>query len=94
VENAGKLYRACGNCTNSFQRHVVVDNITARSTKVIAGININWGDTARFTRIKVYGSATICDKYNGVPKGSESTHVGSGAGATNCLYNASDITYL
>lgn len=93
VESAGKLYRACGNCTNSYQRHVVVDNIIARSTKVIAGININWGDTARFTRITVYGSATICDKYLGAPKGSEPTHVGSGADGVNCFYSASDITY-
>lgn len=93
VENAGKLYRACGNCTNSYQRNVVVDNIIARSTKVIAGINTNWGDTARFTRITVYGSATICDKYKGAPKGSEPTHIGSGADGVNCFYNASDITY-
>ncbi|GAA1564386.1 hypothetical protein GCM10009827_102470 [Dactylosporangium maewongense] len=93
VENAGKLYRACGNCTNSYQRNVVVDNIIAKSTKVIAGININWGDTARFTRITVYGSATICDKYKGAPKGSEPTHVGSGADGVNCFYSASDITY-
>ncbi|WP_238018474.1 pectate lyase [Dactylosporangium sp. AC04546] len=93
VESAGKLYRACGNCTNSYQRHVVVDNIIARSTKVIAGININWGDTARFTRITVYGSATICDKYNGAPKGSEPEHVGSGADGKNCFYSSSDITY-
>ena len=93
LETAGKLYRACGNCTNSFQRHVVVDNIIVKSTSVIAGININWGDTARFTRITVYGSATICDKYNGVPKGSEPTHVGSGADGVNCFYSASDITY-
>ncbi len=72
---------------------MVVDNIIARSTKVIAGININWGDTARFTRVTVYGSATICDKYLGAPKGSEPTHVGSGADGVNCFYNASDITY-
>ncbi|WP_327002995.1 pectate lyase [Dactylosporangium sp. NBC_01737] len=93
LENAGKLYRACGNCTNSYQRHVVVDNIIVKSTKVIAGINTNWGDTARFTRIVVYGSATICDKYKGAPKGSEPTHIGSGADGVNCFYSASDITY-
>ena len=28
AENFGKLYRACGNCTNSYQRHVVIDNVT------------------------------------------------------------------
>ncbi|MFF5229047.1 pectate lyase [Dactylosporangium sp. NPDC000521] len=91
VENAGKLYRACGNCTNSYQRNVVVDNITVKSTKVIAGINTNWGDTARFSRITVVGDSShktiICDKYKGVPKGSEPSHIGSGPDSTNCLYN-------
>jgi hypothetical protein len=42
----------------------------------------------------VYGSATICDKYNGVPKGSEPTHVGSGADGVNCFSSAPDITFL
>ena len=73
AENVGKLYRACGNCTTSYQRHVVIDNVAVRSTKVLAGINTNWGDTARFSRITVYGSATICEKYRGVPKGQEPT---------------------
>ncbi len=35
----------------------------------------------------------ICEKYKGVPKGSEPTKIGSGAGGTNCLYSDSDITY-
>ncbi|MBV1853172.1 pectate lyase [Catellatospora sp. NEAU-YM18] len=94
VENAGKLYRACGNCTNSYQRNVVIDNVITKSTSVVAGININWGDTARFTRITAYGSSTvICDKFLGAPKGSEPTHVGSGADGVNCFYSPSDITY-
>jgi len=93
VESAGKLYRACGNCTTSYQRNVVIDNIIVKTTSVIAGININWGDTARFTRITIYGSAVVCDKYLGAPKGSEPTHVGSGADGTNCFYSGSDITY-
>ncbi|WP_276615426.1 pectate lyase [Nonomuraea basaltis] len=93
VHSSGKLYRACGNCSTSYQRHVVMDGVTARSTKVLAGINTNWGDTARFSRITVYGSATICEKYKGVPKGSEPTKIGEGADGVNCLYSASDITY-
>ncbi|WP_033359594.1 pectate lyase, partial [Dactylosporangium aurantiacum] len=98
VENAGKLYRACGNCTNSYQRHVVIDNVRVQSTKVVAGINTNWGDTARFTRVTVIGdsshSTVICDKYKGVPKGSEPTHIGSGPDSTNCLYDpGTDITW-
>lgn len=92
VHSSGKLYRACGNCTNSYQRHVVLDGVTARSTKVLAGINTNWGDTARFSRITVYGTTSVCDKYKGVPKGSEPTKIGSGADGVNCLYQPSDIT--
>jgi len=92
VEAAGKLYRACGNCTTSYQRHVVMNGITARSTKVLAGINSNFGDTARFSNITVYGSTTICEKYQGVPKGDEPTKIGSGADGINCLYSPSDIT--
>lgn len=93
VHSSGKLYRACGNCSSSYKRHVVMDGITARSTKVLAGINTNWGDTARFSRITVYGSATICEKYKGVPKGDEPSKIGEGADGVNCLYSSSDITY-
>ncbi|MEV4381410.1 pectate lyase [Streptosporangium sp. NPDC049644] len=92
VHSSGKLYRACGNCSTSYKRHVVMDGITARSTKVLAGINSNWGDTARFSRITVYGSATICERYKGVPKGSEPTKIGEGPDGTHCLYSESDIT--
>ncbi|TQM78362.1 ricin-type beta-trefoil lectin protein [Saccharothrix saharensis] len=93
VNGAGKLYRACGNCATSYQRHVVMDGVTARSTKALAGINTNWGDTARFSRITVYGSAVICEKYQGVPKGSEPKKIGEGADGRNCFYSPSDITW-
>ncbi|WP_083950045.1 pectate lyase [Herbidospora yilanensis] len=92
VHGSGKLYRACGNCSTSYQRHVVMDGVTARSTKVLAGINSNWGDTARFRRITVYGSTTICERYKGVPKGSEPSKIGEGPDGTYCLYSESDIT--
>lgn len=97
VESSGKLYRACGNCSTSYQRHVVMDNVTATTTKVLAGINTNWGDTARFTRITILNDPShntrICVKYKGVPKGSEPTEIGEGADGVNCIYSASDITW-
>lgn len=93
AENVGKLYRACGNCSTSYQRHVVMDNVAVRSAKAVAGINTNWGDTARFTRITVYGSAVICEKYRGVSSGNEPEKIGEGADGVNCFYNPSDITY-
>ncbi|MET7666715.1 pectate lyase [Micromonospora luteifusca] len=97
VENAGKLYRACGNCSTSYQRHVVIDNVTVRNTDAIAGINTNWGDTARFSRITIVDDpdreTSICVKYRGVPKGDEPTEIGEGADGVNCFYSPSDITY-
>ncbi|MEU7839600.1 pectate lyase [Micromonospora sp. NPDC049114] len=97
VENAGKLYRACGNCSSSYQRHVVIDNVVVRDTDAVAGINTNWGDTARFSRITIVGDpdreTSICVKYKGVPKGSEPTKIGEGADGVNCFYTPSDITY-
>ncbi|WP_433118251.1 pectate lyase [Micromonospora sp. CA-246542] len=97
VENAGKLYRACGNCSTSYQRHVVIDNVVVRDTDTIAGINTNWGDTARFSRVTIVGDpdreTSICVKYKGVPKGSEPTKIGEGADGVNCLYSPSDIAY-
>jgi len=92
AENIGKLYRACGNCSTSYERHVVLDNVTVRNAGAIAGINTNWGDTARFTRITIYGTATVCQKYRGVASGSEPVLIGEGADGVNCIYNASDIT--
>ncbi|MFD7654807.1 pectate lyase [Actinosynnema sp. NPDC059797] len=94
VHNSGKLYRACGNCSTSYQRHVVMENVTAYSTKVLAGINTNWGDTARFSGIKISGSTTVCEKYQGVPKGSEPKKIGEGADGVHCIYSPSDITRL
>ncbi|MER7459295.1 pectate lyase [Micromonospora sp. NPDC126480] len=97
VENAGKLYRACGNCSTSYQRHVVMDNVTATRTDALAGINTNWGDTARFSRITILDDpdreTRICVKYRGVPKGDEPEEIGEGADGVNCLYSASDITW-
>ncbi|GAA0366266.1 hypothetical protein GCM10009530_15070 [Microbispora corallina] len=91
-------YRGCGNCGNSYQRNVVISNVTATSPgKALAGINTNWGDTARFSNITIVNDPSreisICDKYKGVPKGSEPTKIGSGADGVNCIYSASDITY-
>ncbi len=70
----------------------MIDNVIARSGKVIAGIHVNYGDSARFTRVTVTGSPVICDKYTGNSSGAEPSHVGSGADGTNCIYSSSDIT--
>jgi hypothetical protein len=98
VDDFGKLYRACGNCSSSYKRDVIIDNVIARAPGyAIVGINTNFGDTAKITRLTILDDSSrkihVCAKYKGVAKGSEPTYLGDGADGTNCLYSSSDVTY-
>ncbi|WP_405085050.1 pectate lyase [Microbispora sp. NBC_01389] len=97
VQDFGKLYRSCGNCSKQYKRNVVIQNVTATTPgKVLAGINTNYGDTARLSQITIVNDGSrkvvVCDKYKGVTSG-EPTRIGSGADGVNCLYSSSDIVY-
>ncbi|MEV6304949.1 pectate lyase [Actinoplanes sp. NPDC051861] len=95
LSGSGKLYRGCGNCTNSYQRHVRIDNVLLNNIDMVAGINSNWGDTATITRVTLTSSsgATVCGKYQGVAKGSEPKYLGEGWNDSNCKVSQSDITW-
>ncbi|WP_212999638.1 pectate lyase [Winogradskya consettensis] len=95
LSGSGKLYRGCGNCTNSYQRNVKIDNVLLNDIDMVAGINTNWGDIATITRVTLTNSssATVCGMYKGVPKGSEPSYLGEGWNTTNCKVTQSDITY-
>ncbi|RSM88679.1 pectate lyase [Kibdelosporangium aridum] len=100
AQGIGKLVRTCGNCSNNPQtRHVRVENVRVEmSAKNVVSINVNYGDTARLSKVTIVGDSsrkvTICDKYNGVKKGEgESKKVGTGADGRNCVYSSSDIIY-
>ncbi|GAA1652334.1 pectate lyase [Catellatospora bangladeshensis] len=95
LKSAGKLYRACGNCSSSYTRHVRIDNVILDNIDMVAGINSNWGDTATITRVRLLnsGDAVVCGKYKGVAKGSEPTYIGEGWNDSNCKVKESDITY-
>lgn len=97
VNDFGKLYRSCGNCKTQYKRNVVVDNVTATVPgKTLVGINTNYGDTAKLTRIIIVGDSSRkivpCQKYKGVTSG-EPTTIGSGPDSTNCLYTTANLTY-
>jgi pectate lyase len=95
LSGSGKLYRGCGNCTNSYQRNVKIDNVLLNDIDMVAGINTNWGDTATITRVTITNSssAVVCGQYKGVPKGSEPTYLGEGWNNANCKVTQSDVTY-
>jgi hypothetical protein len=93
LNGAGKLYRGCGNCTNSYQRNVVVDNVLLTGVKYVVGINTNWGDVATISRVTVNSGAVVCGTYKGVAKGSEPSYLGEAWDTANCKVSKSDITY-
>ncbi|HEU5470680.1 MAG TPA: pectate lyase [Actinophytocola sp.] len=98
AQNFGTFYRSCGNCSTQTRRNVVVRNVTlTRPGNTVAGINTNFGDTARFTGITIINDASramvICRKYTGNNTGDEPTQIGTGADGVNCIYSASDLTY-
>jgi hypothetical protein len=95
LSGAGKLYRGCGNCTNSYERHVVVDNVLLNDVDYVVGINTNWGDTATISRVTITNSSSpvVCGMYQGVAKGSEPSYLGEGWDTANCKVSKSDITY-
>ncbi len=94
VEDFGKLYRSCGNCSTQYERHVVVHSIRAQSGKTLVGINENYGDTATLTNIVTAPNTTICQRYEANDSGDEPTTTGSGPDSDFCLYQESEIHEL
>ncbi|KAL5342716.1 pectate lyase [Aspergillus crustosus] len=71
VVNAGKLYRACGDCTNNGgPRNVNVQNVKAKGVSELIGINSNYGDTANVSGSCGSSVKKVCQEYKGVNKGS------------------------
>ncbi|KAF8603400.1 pectate lyase [Ceratobasidium sp. AG-I] len=79
VQDFGKLYRSCGNCSTMYKRTVNISNIIAKNGKLIAGINSNYGDIATIkTSTNSYSSvSSICDTFKGNSNGDEPTKLTS-----------------
>jgi pectate lyase len=92
VDGFGKLYRSCGNCSSQYERHVTMNNITARNGLALAGVNTNYDDSAEFSNITIYGDVAICQRWTGNDSGDEPTMTGTGPDSTYCLYETSDVT--
>ncbi|WP_029069505.1 pectate lyase [Jonesia quinghaiensis] len=96
VEDFGKLYRSCGNCSKQYARSVEISNILATGPALsIAGINSNLGDKATIKNVTIVNDPkkkiAICEEYNGVTKG-EPKKISTGPSSA-CNYSASTVTY-
>ncbi|QEY14704.1 pectate lyase [Cellvibrio sp. KY-GH-1] len=94
----GKLWRSCGNCSsNGGPRYVVINNVTIDGTiGSIAGVNRNFGDKATIRNLKIKGyksgSPKVCEEFQGVQKGSESSKYGEYWNTAYCDVSKSDVT--
>lgn len=85
VMDFGKLYRACGNCKKSAERHVVVKNVKAYNGKLLTGINPNFGDSATISGTCATSVKAICEEFKGTTPGNEPKSVSKGP-SNNCKY--------
>jgi pectate lyase len=98
VENFGKLYRSCGNCSKQAQRTIVLENITAvpgRKSSCLVGINENYGDKAIFKGVSHIFVAekpklAICQRFLGNARGLEPSKTTSGPD-NNCIYDEHSV---
>ncbi|KAF2749534.1 polysaccharide lyase family 3 protein [Sporormia fimetaria CBS 119925] len=82
VEDAGKVYRSCGNCGTQYARNSIFENVRVVDGGVVAGINGNLGDTTTIKNSCLIDTK-ICDRFKGVTKG-EPSKTASGPDGTQC----------
>lgn len=98
--DAGKLYRACGDCTgNGGPRIVTIENVKVNNVDTVVGINTNFGDMATIRNLTVeYGGThkvKICQVYQGVEKGQGSASaLGVEFESANCNVSPADVTLI
>uniref|UniRef100_D8PPC7 Pectate lyase n=1 Tax=Schizophyllum commune (strain H4-8 / FGSC 9210) TaxID=578458 RepID=D8PPC7_SCHCM len=81
VQDFGKLYRSCG-------RHVEISNIIASDGSSLAGINSNYGDTAKIdvASSQIDDVDSICDTYEGNDNGDEPEKLTSNESNEYCQF--------
>ena len=98
VQEFGKLYRSCGNCSGQYARHVEIENVIAKTPgDAVIGVNENYGDTAIIRSLFIYDPSRaihICERYTGNSTGAEPTFRGHGPDPQHCQYSvASNVFY-
>lgn len=82
AEQAGKLYRSCGNCSSQYVRYVTINGVTLSSVSTGVGVNSSFDssklpalagqyDVATMTDFVSSSSSGRCVGYVGTSKGNE-----------------------
>jgi pectate lyase len=98
VENFGKLYRSCGNCSRQSARTIVIENVTAlvgKKSSCLVGLNENYGDRAIFKGVShVYAhdkpKFPVCQRFLGNARGLEPSKTTTGPDK-NCVYDGGNV---
>jgi len=98
VENFGKLYRSCGNCSRQSARTIVLENITVlagKKSSCLVGLNENYGDRAIFKGINhIYTGEKpkfpVCQRFLGNARGLEPSKTTTGPDQ-NCVYDERNV---
>ncbi|TFK95916.1 pectate lyase-domain-containing protein [Pterulicium gracile] len=88
VQNFGKLYRSCGNCSSQQKRSVIISNVIATNGKLIAGVNSNFGDVATITKssLQLSSVSSMCDTFKATVGSGEPTKLTSNKANSSCKF--------
>ncbi|CAE6529013.1 unnamed protein product [Rhizoctonia solani] len=88
VQNFGKLYRSCGNCSTQHARTVTISNVIASDGKLIAGVNSNLGDVATIdtATVQMTNVKSVCDTFEGNDTGAEPPKLTSNVANASCKF--------
>ncbi|CCX07613.1 Similar to Probable pectate lyase E; acc. no. Q4WC29 [Pyronema omphalodes CBS 100304] len=92
AENFGKLYRSCGNCSTQYKRAVEISGVVAKTGKVLAGANENFGDTVTIKSACLKDVKKVCVRFDGNDNGDEPSEISNGPDGKVCIYDTSVIT--
>ncbi|WP_316299968.1 pectate lyase [Clavibacter michiganensis] len=81
ASDIGSLVRSCGNCPHQYPRHMVVSDVFIDGGRYkVAGVNQNFGDTAKLDHITIRGTRMqVCDRTIG-GRGTPAKEVPGGSG--------------
>lgn len=68
-----------------YERHVIIDGVTATNGDLLAGINSNYGDTATISNTEATGVDEICEQFEGNDTGDEPTSIETGNDGVYCI---------